>query len=184
MKFLILLCVVLLSSMLAYAGGDVFFASNLKGNLRIYNKDREVSDIRNCRYNVPNNTVYCEVNVYYTYRRCAHYEWRYCVRFEDVSGHNSYRLRIPITSIEYLSNEQCGLKYGSTFKYTYLHAKNSSTNKYQNTQTLCTCNDNILTGNLPSTLYYSSPKQRFQFVTSSGCKFNAYYDKITTTKID
>jgi len=126
-------------------------------------------------YKYPNKSVYCEVYVHFTYN----------FNGQQLLGFKPYRLRAPITSIEYIGNEQCDLKYGSTFKYTFLHTQDIKTGKYQNSQTLCTCNyENITYGYLPSKLYYGTPKQRFQFVTSSGCQFFAYYDVVISTELD
>jgi len=200
MKFLILLCLELLSSMLAYAVGDVFFAPNIQGHLRIYNKYHEEWDIRGCRYNIPNKTVYCEINVHYNTigscekyvclrygskensDKCLQYDLR-CEQYKNIQATKSYRLRIPITSFEYTKNGQCSLKYGSTFKYTFLHCQSWTTKKFIDSQTLCTTDNSITSGYLPRTLYYGTPKQRFDFITSSGCEFFAYYDVVTTTEI-
>jgi len=147
---------------------------------RIYNKKHENFDIQSCIYNIPNITVYWEVNVHYTINICdnpcvsfsmsnencdmVNYEMK-IKQYGKYSVTKSYRLHILITLISYISSEQCNIKYGSKFKYTYLHTKNSKNSKYQNTQIFCSWNYDITKGKFPSTLHYDTPKQRFQFVT-------------------
>ncbi|OUM63459.1 hypothetical protein PIROE2DRAFT_10005 [Piromyces sp. E2] len=192
MRLYTLLCLALFCSMqlsskyfYASAAGDIGFAENIQGHLRIFNKKKEIWNIKACRYNIIEKYVFCEA--YLPYKKCLRFVLgRDCIEDDGcvfVPSERHYRLRIKITKTEY-KNKKCQLKDHTKFKQTRLVAQSNIDSKFVSTQTLCSCSNKVLDGKLPKTLNYDTFKQKFIFVTQDNCEFHCYYDEIKTSLIE
>jgi len=142
------------------------------GQLNLYNKGGNIKQITNCRFELANNNknVICHAFYKKNVKTCNENHISCTTKYSI-----NYDLRIPITKI---TGSTCKLGNGSTFKSSKLMAKNKN-NKWVQTQSLA--NYKIIikdqTPYLPKTMTPSS-QQRFDFVTSNGCKFSAQYQQV------
>jgi len=148
---------------------EVKFAKDA-GQLNLYNKGGNIKKITNCRLDSVNKNVICHAYYEKSVKICND-DPMYC----SAKYFMDYDLRMPIKKY---TGSSCKLTNGTTFKSSKLMAKNKN-NKWVQTQTLANykivMKDN--TPYLPKTIKPSSP-QRFDFVTSNGCKFSAHYEQV------
>ena len=176
---MVMLCVLQWNVVDAAKKVEVNFASDA-GKLNLYNKNGNIKKITKCRLNLTNKEVICHAYYEKTVKTCDN-DPMYC----SAKYFMDYDLHIPITKY---TGSSCTLTNGTTFKSSKLMAQsvNKKTNKTQWSQVQSLANYGLIidtdgTPVLRKTLNYSSSKQRFDFITSNGCKFSAHYDKITTT---
>jgi len=149
------------------------------GQLYLHKKNEDIRDITDCKFDVINKKVVCKAE----YKKVMEFTCRSeekCLEtfFLD------YELRIPITRYVVEGNNSCTLTNGTTFKSSKLMAKNSSDNFVQ-AHALANF-DYVVDDDvpfLPDSMTSSTP-QRFDFVTTNGCKFSAYYDQVLSYNIN
>jgi len=153
---------------------EVKFAEDA-GQLLLYNKERSIKDITDCRLDLTNRNVICHVYYEKAVKTCDEPICGSARYFVD------YDLRMPVTKF---TGSSCKLTNGTTFKSTRLLAVNEN-KKWAQTETLANyklvIEDNV--PYLPKTMKPSS-QQRFEFVTKAGCKFSAYYEKVEPYNFD
>jgi len=148
---------------------EVKFAKDA-GQLNLYNKGGNIKKITNCRFDAVNKNVICHAYYEKSVKTCNN-DPTYC----SAKYFMDYDLRMPVTKI---TGSSCKLTNGSTFKSSKLMAKNKN-NKWVQAYSLA--NYKLIMQNhtpyLPKTMTPSSD-QRFDFITSNGCKFSAYYKQV------
>jgi len=140
------------------------------GPFNLYNKQEgNIKEITNCRLDVTNKNIICHAYYKKNVKICNEKDMCTATYFMD------YDLYMPVT--RYTGNS-CKLTNGSTFKSAKLMAQNKN-NNWAQVQSLA--NYKIIIKNqtpyLPKTMKLSTP-QRFDFITSNGCKFSAHYEQV------
>jgi len=146
--------------------------------LILYNKEKSIKDITDCRFDLNNKNIICHIYYEKAIKTCDEPLCGSARYFID------YDLRMPITKYTGNSKSSCTVTNGSTFKSTRLLAVNEN-NKWVQTQSIANYkivfNDDV--PGLPKEMKPST-QQRFEFVTTSGCKFSAYYEKVESINLD
>jgi len=140
------------------------------GQLNLYSKKNgNIKKITNCRFDAVNKNIICHAYYERTVKTCNN-DPSYC----SAKYFMNYDLRMPVTNI---TGSSCKLTNGTTFKSSKLMTNKN--NKWVQAYSLA--NYNFVMKNhapyLPKTMTPSS-QQRFDFVTSNGCKFSAHYKQV------